>query len=499
MPAMAPTAPEPEKTTLTDTDAREPDTTPNTEAESSPAPDDETFRPDPAPDPTVPIRRRTGRRKRPAPPVDESAPDLQADAPIAAVSDANPAPPAAATADPPEPSGETTAREENLIESSPNPLASAAPAESSAPGTPEEPVTRAPPPETPAEAEVRRLRRQVLALGEERENLASQLEQTRRALAEMDSRFESLERAGRQREHELQQKLAALQRQHEKLLALAGTTAPPVTGAGGPTPSGHGMSQPETTGHALFPYEPESLASRLPFVKIVGAVLFLAVIALLGIFLVDTLSQFLPPQRRAEDRALEDRLAQMRTAEPKPEPPPLLTPHEEAAFPAAPRPAPDPTATPFRAPPPAPWPKLPGLRGVRVATNDTDVSLVFEEGLFERWAELSPSGRTRLQAVGRVLRGRLDGFQVLIEGHADPGAMGAGCPYPSNDALALVRARTAAGVLREAADLAEHQVRTVSMGDRANPYPNTARELRERNRTVVIKILRVSRPEPAAP
>ncbi len=316
------------------------------------------------------------------------------------------------------------------------------------------------------------LRRQVLILNEDRKRLTDQLEQTKNALAETETRLAAMERSHARREHEFLQQCAAFKRNPDAQTKKSNQTQfkqPTLF----PQPSN---TLQETTKHPLPAFAQESMISRLPFRKVFAGVIFLSLIAFAGIFLADMFIY-----GRSGKHVTASSSSNLKSS-------PTLPDVQARQFLPGTQPALIASLPDRQGPTPLPWPKLPHLRGARITTNDFAMNIIFDEGLFEHWVDLSPSGRTRLQALGRVLRGRITEFNVVVEGHTDPGPLSPECPYSNNEAIALVRARVAAAILCEKAEIPEGKIRTVSRGDRAPPHSNATPEMRARNRTVVIKI-----------
>ena len=140
------------------------------------------------------------------------------------------------------------------------------------------------------------------------------------------------------------------------------------------------------------------------------------------------------------------------------------------------------------APGPAAWPDI-SVPGVRVTAASNELLVVFAESLFSARAELSEEGRRRLLKVAGACAGQADAFQFVFQGHADPGRITSGA-FPDNRALAQARADAALALWRDHGKIRASSLKAISKGEDSPPYPNTTPEMRRRNRTVTIRILR---------
>ena len=140
------------------------------------------------------------------------------------------------------------------------------------------------------------------------------------------------------------------------------------------------------------------------------------------------------------------------------------------------------------APGPAAWPDI-SVPGVRVTAASNELLVVFAESLFSARAELSEDGRRRLLKVAGACAGRAPEFQFVFQGHADPGRITSGA-FPDNRALAQARADAALALWRDHGKILASSLKAISKGEDSPPYPNTTPEMRRRNRTVTIRILR---------
>ncbi len=167
-------------------------------------------------------------------------------------------------------------------------------------------------------------------------------------------------------------------------------------------------------------------------------------------------------------RPPEEAASQQNTS--KPEARPSLTVPYEEPVPAAP-----------------PLPRL-SIAGAVVSTNNGQVAIVFEEGVFRYRCELSESAERSLKNVVTALLDCPPVSTLLIAGHTDNDPMPPGGPFPSNYALGFARAATVASWFRDNSAIPHDVIVTTSHGAEAPPFSNDDYDSRLRNRTVVLRV-----------
>ncbi|MDI6775475.1 MAG: OmpA family protein [Verrucomicrobiota bacterium] len=143
-------------------------------------------------------------------------------------------------------------------------------------------------------------------------------------------------------------------------------------------------------------------------------------------------------------------------------------------------------------------PRLPPLfsvAGATVSTNNTELRIIFDEGLFAYRCELTESARTRLDAVGRTIRERAPGCWVIVEGHTDSDPLPPNSDFRDNFTLGLHRALAAVEVLKATA-IPPQEIFVASGADQAPLFPGDGYETKLKNRTVVIRLLPKATGEP---
>jgi chemotaxis protein MotB len=135
---------------------------------------------------------------------------------------------------------------------------------------------------------------------------------------------------------------------------------------------------------------------------------------------------------------------------------------------------------------PVAWPTI-GVKGVQSRPTGNSLTLVFDEGVFSRRAEIAPEAKPVLRQVAQQLKTALTQFRLEIEGHTDADPV-MGVQFADNHELGLKRAEAVKDYLGREAGLPAAALTTTSAGEENPPYPNTTPETRRKNRTVVLKL-----------
>ncbi len=169
----------------------------------------------------------------------------------------------------------------------------------------------------------------------------------------------------------------------------------------------------------------------------------------------------------------------------------LPVPVPAATAPLPPAAAPLPPASPVGAIPAATCPALPALAmpGLQTRPTADGLLIVFDHGVFARRTTLSGAARDLLKQLGDRLRPALADWRLEIVGHTDPDPV-RGNAIPDNQALGEQRARAVRAFLAADGGLPAAALAVSSSGDTNTPYPNTTADLRRKNRTVTIRIIR---------
>jgi flagellar motor protein MotB len=191
---------------------------------------------------------------------------------------------------------------------------------------------------------------------------------------------------------------------------------------------------------------------------------------------------------------------------PEPAPEPVTAAVDQTlAPPAAQEPVAPPTApevvqqtAPISTPPPVNQnleainrllPALYNLQGTTISSNNNEVRVVFQEGVFSSGINIDKSQRGILAAVGEMLAVNAPDFWVIIEGQTSSDPVRPGSPFRDNYTMGLRRAVAATEVMREDAGFPQERLLATSAGGMAPPYDETQPGSSSRNRTVVLRLV----------
>lgn len=360
------------------------------------------------------------------------------------------------------------------------------------------------------------LNQQIEDLRKEKENLFEQLEETRKNLeastgdrksAESKLHLKSIRTTQRAAVAPLRAPLRTMP------AAPAGQAQPPNS----PTPAiQHAIpvSKHDPQKRHLSVGHPESFAEtgRFPPLAIIGIATIIGVV-LIGTIAIIPLMKPLTPPAKADSAALPTQSTAKPVSKPGDLPPssaPTTKPQLSAlpatnntmiAKPPIPavqitnnptlRPNLQPVAAQKPQPLPPPPPAWTGIarQGVSVTTNANELLLVFADTVFRKHADLSDDGRKLLLEVAEDCARHATEFQFIIQGHADPGKISSGA-FQDNRELAQARADAVLALWREHGKIPAISLKAISKGEDDPPFPNTTPEMRRRNRTVTIRIVR---------
>ncbi len=135
------------------------------------------------------------------------------------------------------------------------------------------------------------------------------------------------------------------------------------------------------------------------------------------------------------------------------------------------------------------WPVI-TLPGASITRTARAMRIVFNNGLFSSATRLTPEAEADLISLADQIRGRLNGHQLMIEGHTDATpVLSGGSRYVDNFALGMARAEAVKEFLVSTGTLPTEAMRTVSSGESAPPFPNDTEEGRMKNRTAILTLV----------
>jgi excisionase family DNA binding protein len=145
---------------------------------------------------------------------------------------------------------------------------------------------------------------------------------------------------------------------------------------------------------------------------------------------------------------------------------------------------------------------LPGLfnlEGTIVRSDNNEIRVMFQEGVFSSGINVNRDGRDRLARISEFLAANAPDFWVIIEGQTDSVKVRPGSIFRDNYTLGLRRAVAATEVMREDGGFPPGNMLASSAGGAEAPFPEDEPGAEKRNRTVVLRLVpkAASIPSPA--
>jgi excisionase family DNA binding protein len=129
------------------------------------------------------------------------------------------------------------------------------------------------------------------------------------------------------------------------------------------------------------------------------------------------------------------------------------------------------------------------LSGTTITSNNNEIRITFQEGIFTSGITVGESGRAQLGRVAEFLKANAPDFWVIIEGQTDSKAVRAGSPFRDNYTLGLRRAVAATEVMRSDSQFPTDRLLASSAGGMAPPFPEDEPGSAARNRTVILRLV----------
>lgn len=134
------------------------------------------------------------------------------------------------------------------------------------------------------------------------------------------------------------------------------------------------------------------------------------------------------------------------------------------------------------------WPEI-HIPRATVTKDDLSLQLTFDYGLFRTNTSLREEAKEDLAALAEQLRGDIQRFSIIVEGHTDAIPVSPDNErFVDNFSLGMARAEAVKFFLSDDGNLPAGHIHTASAGQSSPPYPNDSSENRARNRTVTISI-----------
>lgn len=129
------------------------------------------------------------------------------------------------------------------------------------------------------------------------------------------------------------------------------------------------------------------------------------------------------------------------------------------------------------------------LSGTTITSNNNEIRITFQEGIFTSGITVGENGRAQLGRVAEFLKVNAPDFWVIIEGQTDSKAVRAGSPFRDNYTLGLRRAVAATEVMRSDSQFPTDRLLASSAGGMSPPFPENEPGSASRNRTVILRLV----------
>ena len=134
-------------------------------------------------------------------------------------------------------------------------------------------------------------------------------------------------------------------------------------------------------------------------------------------------------------------------------------------------------------------PALFNLSGATINSNNNEIRITFQEGIFTSGVTVGSAGKAQLTRVAEFLKANAPDFWVIIEGQTDSKAVRANSPFRDNYTLGLRRAVAATEVMRSETQFPNERLLASSAGGLPPPFPENEPGSASRNRTVILRLV----------
>jgi len=134
-------------------------------------------------------------------------------------------------------------------------------------------------------------------------------------------------------------------------------------------------------------------------------------------------------------------------------------------------------------------PALFNLSGTTINSNNNEIRITFQEGIFTSGVTVGDYGKAQLARVAEFLKANAPDFWVIIEGQTDSKAVRANSPFRDNYTLGLRRAVAATEVMRSETQFPNDRLLASSAGGLPPPFPENEAGSAARNRTVILRLV----------
>jgi excisionase family DNA binding protein len=134
-------------------------------------------------------------------------------------------------------------------------------------------------------------------------------------------------------------------------------------------------------------------------------------------------------------------------------------------------------------------PALFNLSGTTFTSNNNEIRITFQEGVFSSGITVSNTGKSQLSRVAEFLKINAPDFWVIIEGQTDSKPVRSNSPFRDNYTLGLRRAVAATEVMRSETQFPNDRLLASSSGGLPPPFPEDDSGSAARNRTVILRLV----------
>lgn len=129
------------------------------------------------------------------------------------------------------------------------------------------------------------------------------------------------------------------------------------------------------------------------------------------------------------------------------------------------------------------------ISGTTITSNNNEIRITFQEGVFTSGVTVSNTGRAQLGRIAEFLKANAPDFWLIIEGQTDSIAVRPNSPFRDNYTLGLRRAVAATEVMRSDSEFPTDRLLASSAGGLKPPFPENEPGAAARNRTVVLRLV----------
>jgi flagellar motor protein MotB len=129
-------------------------------------------------------------------------------------------------------------------------------------------------------------------------------------------------------------------------------------------------------------------------------------------------------------------------------------------------------------------------QGIEIFYNKSGCNLVFKDAFFSSGTSPSPSALAVIKKIAPQMRRYSNQYHLIVEGHTDNRSLGARSKYKSNYELGMARAKVVANLLTKDYGFTKSAVKAASAGSEDPPFSNDEDASRQKNMTVVLKLVR---------